>query len=221
MDLTPADAPAKILYDYLALATPSPEPVDAIIGFGHFDLSIPRQCGALYRQGLAPRLIFTGGLGGGTADLGRPEALAFAEELHRQQPDFPAAALILESESTNTSENIQFTVQKLARDYPALAFGAGIRRAILVASAYRQRRVWLTCRKNLPQVDFCNAPPPTTFEWEEAMFAAKGFDFVALLVGEIDRLIEYGQRGYLLAEPVPDEVYRGWVGLKTENKGQL
>jgi uncharacterized SAM-binding protein YcdF (DUF218 family) len=207
-------AQARSLFDYLAVTSPPPETAGAIIGFGHFDLNIPRHCGELYRQGLAPRLIFTGGLGSGTADLGRPEALVFAAELRRQYPHFPAEALIVEPESTNTPQNIQFTAQKLARDYPALAFGAGIKSAILVASPYRQRRVWLTCRKNLPQVAFTNAPPPTTFEQEQAMFAAKGFGWVELLVGEIDRLIEYGRQGFLLAEAIPDEVYRHYLALK-------
>jgi len=37
-------------------------------------------------------------------------------------PDFHVAALITESRSTNTAENIAFTAALLAREHPALAF---------------------------------------------------------------------------------------------------
>jgi hypothetical protein len=34
-----------------------------IVGFGHFDLRIARTCGDLWQQGLASRILFTGGVG--------------------------------------------------------------------------------------------------------------------------------------------------------------
>ena len=199
-------AQARALFAYLALSSSNLSKVDVIIGFGHFDLNIPRHCGELYTQGYADRIIFTGGIGSGTADLGKPEAQVFMEELRYSYPHIPEEAVIIEDTSTNTGENVQFTIQKLKDNFPDLAFDNEIRSAILVANAYRQRRVWLTCRKYLPFLLAYNTSPATTFDQERDRFAAKGFDFIQLLVGEIYRIIKYGQAGYLIQEDIPDHV---------------
>ena len=61
---------------------------------------------------------------------------------------------------------------------------------------------------------FYNAPPTTTFEEELAEFANKRFDLIQLLVGEIDRIIRYGERGFLAQEPLPREIHRLYMTLK-------
>ncbi len=48
--------PARVLFDYLYLRDPDILAADAVIGFGHFDLKIPRRCLELHRRGLAPFL---------------------------------------------------------------------------------------------------------------------------------------------------------------------
>jgi uncharacterized SAM-binding protein YcdF (DUF218 family) len=207
-------AVARELFDYLYLSLPAIRRADVIIGFGHFDLGIPRRCGELYTQGYAERIIFTGGIGSGTADLNQPEAQAFLQELRRSYPDIPSEAVILEAASTNTSENIQYTREKLDREFPNFVFGREIQSAMLVANAYRQRRVWLTCRKQLPMLTFANAPPKTTFERECRLFADKGFDLPELLIGEIERLVRYAEAGYIVSESLPDDVYQRYEGLK-------
>jgi uncharacterized SAM-binding protein YcdF (DUF218 family) len=207
-------AQAKTLFAYLALLSPNLSKVDVIVGFGHFDLNIPRHCGELYTHGYADRIIFTGGIGSGTADLGKPEAQAFAEELQRSHPYIPEEAIIIEDTSTNTGENVQFTIQKLKNDYPDFTFGNEIRSAILVANSYRQHRVFLTCRKKLPQMTFYNAPPAIAFEDELAVFARKGYDLIELLVGEIDRIVRYGERGFLAQIPLPQKVHHLYTTLK-------
>lgn len=209
---------AQKIFDYLAVASPDIGPADAVWGFGHFDLNIPERCANLYAQGRATRILFSGGIGSGTADLGQPEARAFADNLRRRHPEIPADAVFIEDASTNTGENVQFTRQRLARQMPEAAFGHGIRSVILVANAYRQRRVWLTCRKQLPGLRFVNAPPPTTFERECDMFAAKGFDVPTLLLGEIDRLQRYADAGYIVAEPLPQEIQECYQHLQSERE---
>ena len=205
---------AKDIFDYLNLSSKTIQPAGVIIGFGHFDLKIPHRCGALFEQGLAEHIIFTGGIGSGTADLGKPEAQAFADTLSVAHPAIPNSALLIEDKSTNTSENIQFTAKKLEQQWPNFTFGKEIKQAILVSNAYRQRRVWLTCKRNLPNITFFNAPPKTTFEQELDMFSNKGFDFVDLLVGEIDRIIAYGEKGYLAIEEIPPKIYGKYIELK-------
>jgi hypothetical protein len=195
---------ARMLFDYLSLRDPE-APGDAVIGFGHFDLKIPRRCLELHRQGLVPLIIFSGGVGAGTADLGQAEARAFLEEA-RTQGGVDEDAIVIEDQSTNTGENVEATTRLLADEGRPLGSEGGIRTALIVANAYRQRRVDLTCRLHHPGVRWINTPPATSFEEEREMYASKGQDLVRLLVGEIQRLLDYPARGFCLRADVPREV---------------
>ena len=103
----------KILWDYMRLDMEL-RPADCIIGFGCINDTIPVRCAQLYRDGYAPRVLFTGGLGRNT--LGRwtqTEAERFAAIAVRQ--GVPETAILLEDRSTNSAENILFTREKLER----------------------------------------------------------------------------------------------------------
>ncbi len=205
---------AKDIFHWLCVSSDVLQVADVIIGFGHFDLKIPRHCGYLYTNGFAQKIIFTGGSGSGTADLCKPEALVFFDELQKVYPNIPRDTLIIEERSTNTLENILFTRTMLESTSPDFSFNNQIKSAIIVACAYRQRRVCLTCKKNLPEVSFYNAPPETSFNKEEGMFSARGLNFFSLIVGEIERLIRYGERGDILQESIPDELFDKYRALK-------
>ncbi len=194
---------ARALYDYLS--TPdsgAPATCDAVIGFGVFDLRVAALCGALHAAGRARRIIFTGGIGAGTADLGRPEADAFADELIRLYPSVDRTSVILENRSTNTGENVRFTLDLIARTHPELTPGAGLRTVLLVASPARLRRVRLTWKKHAPAALAWALAPASTLEQERALHTAKHLDYPALLVGEIDRIRDYPARGWIAPEPI-------------------
>jgi hypothetical protein len=209
------DAAARSAYVYLSATDPRPdEAVDAVIGFGTFDLTLARFCGELYAGGAARCIIFTGGCGAGTADLGRPEADAWADELRRSHPDLPRNRLILENRSTNTAENIRFTAEVLQREHPERAFGRGLRTALIVASPARLRRVGLTLRQLVPAVHAIRCLPPTSFERERALHDSKGIPFVPHLRGELDRIVEYAPRGWIAAEPLPPAIAQAHAVLR-------
>lgn len=177
-----------------------------MIGFGTFDLTLAAFCGELHTRGLARHLILTGGIGAGTADLGRPEADAWRDEILRTHPAVAPSAIIIENHSTNTSENIEFTSALLARDHPQLAFGRGIRTALIVASPSRLRRVKLTLEKRLPDLRVWRLLPDADFDREFALHESKGISYLPHLAGEIDRIRDYPTRGWIAAEPLPPEV---------------
>lgn len=190
--------PAEVVFSYLnQRSSQAPQQCDVIIGFGHFDQRIARHCGALWRAGVAPRIAFTGGVGAGSADLDLPEAEAFAATLRDMLPEFPANALLLESGSTHTGENIRFLqLRATARHWP-------LTNVVLVASPYRMRRVALTWRQQGPGGTYYCAPPATTFSQERELFARKGEDLIAHLPGELDRLTHYAERGWITPTVVP------------------
>lgn len=192
---------AQTIYNFLSPSVGTdPQPADLIVGFGHFDLRIAAQCAALWQLKLAPRILFTGGVGAGSADLGRPEAAAFAAVLYDTLPDFPRDQLIVESRSTNTGDNVRFSMELIAKA------GWDVRSAILVATPFRQRRVNLTWSKVTGGIAHQSAPPPSSLAEDIALFAGKGEDLTAQLPGEIERLQNYPPRGWIDAATLPDHV---------------
>lgn len=204
----------QTLFHWLALRDPPPKiRYDAVVGFGHFDLAIPRRCAELVREGSAQHIIFTGGVGAGTADLGRPEADAFAAELAKSHPDLATQA-ILENRSTNTGDNIRFTRELL--EARGLQLGAAIKGVILVATPCRQRRVWLTWLKLVPEVAAWNAPPLTDYESLRGLYAGKGEDIRQQLVGEYERIRDYPSRGWIEDGEIPPAVHEAAQILAAE-----
>lgn len=210
---------ARVAFRHLSETDPLPSSAcDAVLGFGMFDLRLPRFCGDLHAHGLARRIIFTGGIGAGTGDLGQPEADAWREELRRSHPAIPTGDVIIENRSTNTAENINHTATLLAREHPALAFGQGVRSALVVASPSRLRRVWLTLRLLQPAVQVTRCLPPTDYETEHGLYARQGLDYRDHLCGELDRLVDYPARGWVAAEPLPPEIAAAHEVLRTVTK---
>jgi hypothetical protein len=196
------------LFDYLCLQDKVPARADLVIGFGHFDPAIPERCAQLYQQLNARAILFTGGIGAGTADLNQAEADYFHNTCHAAHPDIPAKNIFVENRSTNTSENILFSIALLKTQSPDWHFESGIQRAALVATPYRQRRVYLTFKKLLPHIELFNLPPERTLEANRKLFANKGEHLDDLLVPELDRILTYPDKGWIVREPVPADILK-------------
>jgi hypothetical protein len=209
-------AAAACAFNYLSEVDPLPNaPCDAVIGFGTFDVTLASFCGELYAQRQARRIIFTGGFGAGTTDLGLPEADAWREELRRTHPLISGEHVITENRSTNTAENIEFTARLLLNDHGPLRFGHGLNTALIVASPSRLRRVKLTLRQLQPALKTYRARPRGNhFEHEFVLYGGKGLDFIAHLIGELDRITNYPSRGWIVPEPLPGKIVAALAVLK-------
>ena len=94
--------PLQVLWDYLGMHQ-EPEKADIIVGFGNFNDNIARRAAQLYLQGLAPKVLFTGGLGRNTEGLlPEPEAVRFARVA--MECGVPEQDILLEEKSTNTAK---------------------------------------------------------------------------------------------------------------------
>ena len=102
---------------------------------------------ALWKQGYAPVLIFSGG----SSD---PESVASAELMKRTAvaAGVPANAIIVEGSSATTEENAQRVAELMKT--------AGLRSAILVTSPYHQRRAALLFEREFDRagLSFRNHP---------------------------------------------------------------
>jgi len=216
---SPADketlASARCIFDYLAERDALPaQPCDAVLGFGVFDLQLPRFCGELYATGRARWIIFTGGVGAGSADLGQPEADAWFAALMQAYPQIPRDQIILENRSTNTGENFRFTTELLLQKHSHLQFAQGIQSVIVVAAPSRLRRVRLTLQQLYPTLRVIGQHHGPSFEAEHALYAGKGLDLVGHMVGELDRIVDYAARGWSRLEPFPPQVATAHAQLK-------
>jgi uncharacterized SAM-binding protein YcdF (DUF218 family) len=193
------------IFRFLALMD-TPGKADVIIGFGHFDMNIPRQCCELYLKGYGKKIIYTGGVGAGSADLKYAEAVEFFNFTRKYFPQIPLEDIIIEDKSTNSGENIRFTIEKMKALFPLFNFGIGICSAILVATPARQLRVYLTVRMYLENTELINLPPETTFNENLAVFSEKGESLTKQLTGEMDRLLEYPAKGLCEKVVIPGNI---------------
>jgi hypothetical protein len=49
-------------------------------------------------------------------------------------------------------------------------------------------------------------PLYANFEHESALYKAKGFDYLAHLTGELDRIVAYPARGWIAGEVLPERI---------------
>jgi len=189
---------SRVVFEWLRESDPLPPRADVAIGFGHFDLRIPQLCGELFNTERVSALIFTGGVGAGTADLAGPEAEVFSKKVRYDFPTIAESNIWVESNSTNTAENIRFTFALLERDAPKLL--ARMRLAILVAHPARLRRVRQTWRRLMPHVACVGVAPETDLQTDSEMYGRKNMTLLPHIIGEMQRLESYAVKGWI--EPI-------------------
>ncbi len=199
---------ATEIFDWLRAADEVSAQVDAVIGFGHFDLRIPDACGRWASSGIAQRIIFTGGIGAGTANLPGPEADVFRAELERRYPKIDASRCVTENRSTNTAENIQLTRTVLDKLGPAWALGTGIKSALLIAHPARLRRVRQTWALLAPDVPAWAIAPATDYATDDRLHRENGSSLLTQVVGELQRLLEYPGKGWIAPIALPDSIHQ-------------
>lgn len=198
----------QILWDYMRLDM-APEPADVIAAFGCYDEQIPLRAAELWKQGLAPVAVFSGGLGRNTQGLfQRSEAERFAAIAVKA--GLPESAILLESRSSNSAENFLFTQALLAeRNIPA-------RTILAVHKPYMERRVYAAAAVYWPQARFIVTSPQVTAEQHIRAARAAGMTergVIETVVGDVQRMRLYAQRGYQIPQPIPEDVWAAYERL--------
>lgn len=199
---------AQVLWDYLCLHTP-PKKADCIVGFGCYNEDIPRRAAQLYQDGFAPWVLFTGGLGRNTAQMWteseaeRFGRIALAEGV-------PKNALLLETESANTAENIAYTRDLLTQK------GIAVSSILGVHKPYMERRIYAAWKNYWPEMPF----EVTSYQQNMAEYletnAARGRSSratVEMLVGDFQRMDLYAKKGYQIPQEIPDTVWSAFYAL--------
>ena len=117
-------------------------------------------------------------------------------------PQIDAGHILIEKESTNTGDNLQFSIDILKEK----GMLESIRRIILVATPTRQQRVFLTAKKYFPNKELINFPPRSSYETDKQINEKMNVDFEAHLMGELERIIKYPKIGFACSAKIPQEL---------------
>lgn len=187
------------------------EKADCILTLGSHDLRVAEHAADLYLAGWADTLIFSGGLGRLTEGMWqRPEADVFAEVAI--QKGVPAERIYRENKSTNTGENLKFTEQLMEEHQ--LSF----QNFIVVQKPYMERRAYATFKKHLPEKKCIISSPP--LDYQNYCIAddpeINHERVIHLIVGDLQRIQIYADKGFQIAQAIPDEVWTAYHVLVRE-----
>jgi len=182
---------------------------DAILVLCSHDERVAERGAQLFLEGLAPLIIFSGGRGEITKKLwDEPEAVRFA--LIAMSLNVPRENILVEPNSTNTGENVQFTRRLLEER------GLDPHKFIVVQKPYMERRAFATFRRYWPEKEVVVTSPQVSLreylaEYSNSSLSAS--DVVGIMVGDLQRIKLYPALGYQIAQEIPGEVWSAFEEL--------
>ena len=197
-EISPADrADAETIWDFHHMHHRR-RSCEAAIGLGSRDLGVATFAARLYHAGMFPIVVFSGANSPSTAErMPRGEAVHYSERA--LELGVPASAIITEPAATNTGENITRSRNALHK--------AGIHPAsvLLISLPYMERRAYATSRRAWPEVEAICASQLLTFDEYVAEIGDAKL-LIDILIGDLQRVIEYPAFGYAIAQDVPPPV---------------
>ncbi len=119
----------------------------------------------------------------------------------------PADAILLEPKATNTGQNISFSREVLENAR------IEVTTLMLISMPYMQRRAHATCRKQWPEVEPVCVSTPLSYE-EYVSTHDDEKQLIDMLMGDLERVIEYPKRGFAIEQPIPEGVHRAFDSLR-------
>jgi uncharacterized SAM-binding protein YcdF (DUF218 family) len=195
---------AKILWDYNRMEMPL-EPADLVLTLGSHDTRVAERAVEVYHSGLAPLLVFSGGLGRLTQGVfPNPEAEVFADVA--VSLGVPREKILIENQSTNTGENIVLTRKLL------LEKGLHPQKIIIVQKPYMLRRAYATAKKRWPEMTFLVTGPQIEFENYPNELIPEDL-LINIMVGDTQRIKLYAEHGFQIPQTIPDPVWEAYEEL--------
>lgn len=197
-------ADAETLWEYHRLRHPLRR-CSAAVALGCNDLSVAAHAAELYHRGLFPVVVFTGANSRETCRaFPRGEGVHYRERA--LELGVPSDAILLEPNATNTGENIVLSREVLT------AAGIPVTSLALVSMPYMERRAYATTRKIWPEVEpVCSSVPLSLAEYMRSR--RHGTELIDMIVGDLQRVIEYPGHGFAIPQDVPSIVYDAYRRL--------
>ncbi|ANQ21279.1 hypothetical protein BA893_06230 [Vibrio natriegens] len=196
----------ETLWDYMQLKHQL-KPADCLLVMCSNDLRVAEHAAKLYQQKLAPLIVFSGGKGRFTDGLfDKSEAETFAEIA--QAAGVPGDAILLETQSTNSGENIRFTHQLLENS------GILCDSVILVQKPFMERRAIATFEKQwqspYSQLQVSSTAHPFFEYINEDMPLMMVLE---ALMEDYSRVKTYPEKGFQTEQVIPENVESSYQAL--------
>ncbi|MEU2862432.1 YdcF family protein [Streptomyces mirabilis] len=200
-------ADARLLWDYHRMHH-DVQPCSVAVGLGSHDLGVADVTAELYRQGMAPIIVFTGATSPTTRSrMPRGEAVHYRERA--LQLGVPDPAVFLEPRATSTAENIEFTKAVLVEA------GITVSSVLLVSKPYEERRSYAMMRKLWADVEVvCASTPMGLEEYADSIGDARMV--IDMIVGALQRVLIFPGWGLAIEQDVPDAVVAAYKRLCSE-----
>jgi uncharacterized SAM-binding protein YcdF (DUF218 family) len=199
---------AERLWDYHHM-NHSLERSEVVLVLCSHDTAVAERGAQLYLEGWAPLLVFSGGLGVITKNLwSEPEAELFARVARGM--GVPASDILVETRSANTGENVRFSRSLLAER------GLEPRSLILVQKPYMERRTYATFKNYWPEPRVVVTSPQVSFEEYLKHYSNSALteeDVVGIMVGDLQRLRVYPEKGFQIPQEIPADVWAAYEEL--------
>ena len=195
---------ARVVWDYHHVGHALAQ-AECIIVLGSHDTRVAERGAEVFLAGWAPLLVCSGHLGALTLGVWtRSEADIFADVAVGL--GVPRERILVESRSTNTGENVVLTRALLAER------GLEPRKAIAVQKPYMERRTLATFQQRWPELEVVVTSPQMDFDSYPNGDISKE-DVIHIMVGDLQRLIVYGRKGFSVPQDVPPAVMEAYEGL--------
>lgn len=180
-------------------------PCSVAIGLGSHDLGVAIFAAELYQAGLFPTVVFSGATSKTTAArFPRGEAVHYRE--HALGLGVPDSAILVEPKAGNTGQNIDFSRAVLREA------GVPVESVLLISKPYMERRAYATCRKVWPEIEVVCASEPLAFDDYVKSIGDERL-VIDMLVGDLQRVIEYPKLGFAIEQDVPADVQTAYDHL--------
>lgn len=198
------DQNAKIIWDYM-LVHDELKSADLIICLGSHDVNVAKRAAELYVDKMAPRILITGGRGRLTSNNDQTEAQAFANTMY--DAGVSKDDVLIEDKSTNTGENAEFS-KNFVRD-----INIDITTAIIVTKPYMERRAKATFAQFWPELHTMVTSQQVSYEEYMSNSSIGRKKSIEVMVGDLQRIIEYPAKGWMAPQNVPQDVMQAYRAL--------
>ncbi len=192
----------KVLWNYMKM-NQQLKKADCIIGLGSVDTNVANIASELYLQGYADKVFFSGGLGKITNKIwNETEAEKFAKIAIKK--GVPKETIYIEKESTNTGDNFRFTkrmIEELQLD---------IKSCIVVCKPYDEKRAYASFKKIMPEFEVIITSENISCE---EYYRKNGTEWINVLVGDIQRMKLFYEKGWQVKMDIPKEVWDAYEVL--------
>ncbi|NVJ58231.1 MAG: YdcF family protein [Vibrionaceae bacterium] len=184
------------------------EKSDCIFVPGSNDVRVAEHAANLYLQGLADKIIFSGGFGRlteGVFEKSEAETFAnIAKDMGVANKD-----IIIEDQATNSGENVLFTAELVQQQE------LDLRSFILVQKPYMERRSYATFVKQWPHPYQRVAVTSTKTEFSHYFNDDIDIDMVVrAMLGDFERIKSYPELGFQIEQEVPANVEASYQAIK-------